>query len=192
MDHTAHTVRIDWGPFCANGETWDQEAYFSGKRFSFYGRSFSERYQYSIDTQTMWQSLIFVISDTGIKYSNGSCRVLLWTTAIFAVMLYTCYSGTMVSILSVPKYSILNLDSLIASDYKIYLELGYNNGSSIQLILEVSYKKPAKNRNKIFVFNNIDSYKRFLFRLWYIFQQSKCFCVKSAFRISHSYLLPSQ
>ncbi|CAL8086612.1 unnamed protein product [Orchesella dallaii] len=96
---------------------------------------------------------------TFLNFFYNSTRITTVVLSFTIVVLMASYSGIMTSISAVSRYTIHSIEALVASNYKILLEFGYNtNASSIKYMLEalmhiptvVTLMKKAEKSNFVF------------------------------------------
>ncbi|CAG7822019.1 unnamed protein product [Allacma fusca] len=75
---------------------------------------------------------IACLKGCGVIVQSMSSRIITWTMSITFVVIFAAYSGSIVSINAVKKYSIDSFEEVLSSHFDIGFDVGFNNGSVIQ------------------------------------------------------------
>ncbi|CAL8132920.1 unnamed protein product [Orchesella dallaii] len=79
-----------------------------------------------------------------INFPFNSIKITIVTLAITMIIVGGTYTGILTSFSAIHRFSINSIETLLQSDYKIMLELGYNdNSSAIKAMLEALAHIPA-------------------------------------------------
>ncbi|CAG7686781.1 unnamed protein product [Allacma fusca] len=84
--------------------------------------------------------------DCNITFDTAPSRIIVWTSSITFLLLLAAYSGKVISLNAVKKYSIDSFEEVVASKYDINFDVGFNNGSAYQIAAEALNRTPVMQR----------------------------------------------